>query len=210
MDSGRNKPKSVLIQDRSRLYRESLSLVLGSLFAWEVLGTVPDGQGLLSVWRNFRIDSVVIEGDGVPWDVQGLVSHIIELTPSVTIVCTSCDHRGPKSMPNVHRMSRTAPGRAFEDCLRGRPHGRGGELPYETSSTPGPNGLTPREMQVLALISSGRTTMQISDRLGISVKTVENRRQAIFAKLGVQNQSHAVSVAIRAGLLGASVPHIDS
>ena len=57
-------------------------------------------------------------------------------------------------------------------------------------------------LQVLALISGGSTTSQIAERLGISAKTVENRRQALFAKLGVQNQSHAVAVAMRTGLLG--------
>jgi len=67
---------------------------------------------------------------------------------------------------------------------------------------PGAEVLTKREMQVLALISGGLTTQQIAERLGISAKTVESRRQALFAKLGVQSQSHAVSVAIRAGFLG--------
>jgi DNA-binding CsgD family transcriptional regulator len=39
--------------------------------------------------------------------------------------------------------------------------------------------------------------------MGISPKTVENHKQRIFSKLGVQNQAHAVSVALRQGLLTA-------
>jgi DNA-binding CsgD family transcriptional regulator len=69
----------------------------------------------------------------------------------------------------------------------------------------GPQGASPcltrREIQVLALIGGGLTTAQIANRLRISAKTVESRRQTLFAKLGVQNQSHAVAVAIRTGLL---------
>jgi len=57
---------------------------------------------------------------------------------------------------------------------------------------------------VLALISAGLTTAQIAIRMGISRKTVENRRQSLFAKLGVQNQSHAIAVAIRTGVLGSA------
>ena len=35
----------------------------------------------------------------------------------------------------------------------------------------------------------------------VSHKTVENHKQRIFGKLGVQNQAHAVSVAFRKGYL---------
>ena len=69
------------------------------------------------------------------------------------------------------------------------------------------DNLTTRELQVLALISGGLTSPQIAERMGISAKTVESKRQALFAKLGVQNQSAAVAAAIRRGLLGAGSPH---
>jgi len=62
-------------------------------------------------------------------------------------------------------------------------------------------GLTARERSVLQLIRVGSTTREISHVLDISPKTVENHKQRIFAKLGVQNQAHAVSVAMRNGLL---------
>jgi len=61
--------------------------------------------------------------------------------------------------------------------------------------------LTPRELDVLRLVAAGLTTGEIGPRLGISPKTVENHKQRLFAKLGVQNQAHAVSIAMRAGLL---------
>ena len=57
--------------------------------------------------------------------------------------------------------------------------------------------LTGREADVLALVGAGRTSRQISAELHISPKTVENHKQRIFGKLGVQNQAHAVSVAMR-------------
>jgi DNA-binding CsgD family transcriptional regulator len=71
------------------------------------------------------------------------------------------------------------------------------------STVPGSQSvtLTDRELGVLSLVGAGLTSAQISRRLQISHKTVENHKQRIFAKLGVQNQAHAVSVALRAGLL---------
>ena len=61
--------------------------------------------------------------------------------------------------------------------------------------------LTPRETEVLAFIGEGCTTWEVSRHLGISRKTVENHKQRIFAKLDVQNQAHAVAVAVRRGLI---------
>lgn len=77
--------------------------------------------------------------------------------------------------------------------------------PQARGRAPGSGALTNRELQVLALIGAGCTSSEISRRLGISTKTVENRRQNIFTKLGVQSQSHAVSIALRAGMLGGAV-----
>src|SRR5438309_1811715 len=62
--------------------------------------------------------------------------------------------------------------------------------------------VAPCERQVIAHVSAGLTASQIASELRISTKTVENHKQRVFRKLGVQSQSHAVSVALRLGLLG--------
>ena len=71
-----------------------------------------------------------------------------------------------------------------------------------------PGGLTGPELQVLALISSGVTSAQMSQRLKTSAKTLENRRQSLFTKLGVQSQSQAVAVAVVSGILGPDATSI--
>jgi DNA-binding NarL/FixJ family response regulator len=69
------------------------------------------------------------------------------------------------------------------------------------ASEPEKTVLTNRETQVLGLVGAGCTTHEISEQLGISRKTVENHTQRIFTKLDVQNQAHAVSVAVKRRLL---------
>ena len=54
---------------------------------------------------------------------------------------------------------------------------------------------------MLGEIGAGSTTRGVAETMGISPKTVENHKQRIFSKLGVQNQAHAVAVAMRQGLL---------
>jgi DNA-binding CsgD family transcriptional regulator len=52
-------------------------------------------------------------------------------------------------------------------------------------------------VEVLRAISSGHTTREISEQLEISAKTVENHKQRIFSKLGVQNRAHAIALSAR-------------
>ena len=61
-------------------------------------------------------------------------------------------------------------------------------------------GLSKRELEVLALISQGRTNREIGDRLFISQKTVGVHVGNILSKLSVSGRVEAAAVAIRLGL----------
>ena len=61
--------------------------------------------------------------------------------------------------------------------------------------------LTAREQQVLGAMVEGLATKAVARRFGIAVKTVENHKIRIFDKLGARTQAHAVSIAIRQGLV---------
>ena len=61
--------------------------------------------------------------------------------------------------------------------------------------------LTPREMQVLQLLSRGLPNKTIAQELGISEHTVKFHVNAILAKLGAQSRTDAVVRATRLGLI---------
>jgi DNA-binding NarL/FixJ family response regulator len=62
--------------------------------------------------------------------------------------------------------------------------------------------LTRRQLEVVGLIARGLTSQEIADDLGVRPKTVENYKQRLFARLGVQNQAHAVARCSHLGLIG--------
>ena len=55
----------------------------------------------------------------------------------------------------------------------------------------GPAGLTPREIEVLALIARGASTRQVAQRLSITPKTAETHIERIYAKTGASTRSTA-------------------
>jgi DNA-binding NarL/FixJ family response regulator len=61
--------------------------------------------------------------------------------------------------------------------------------------------LTQRQREVLQLIAEGRSTKQIAQRLGISVKTVETHRSELMERLGIHGIAGLVRYAIRAGIV---------
>lgn len=63
-----------------------------------------------------------------------------------------------------------------------------------------PDGLTNREIEVLALVAAGSTNRVIGERLFISENTVARHITNIFSKIGVVNRSEATAYAFRSGL----------
>ncbi len=61
--------------------------------------------------------------------------------------------------------------------------------------------LTPREREVLTLVSEGLSTRQIADHLFISPRTAEHHRQNLMRKLGVRSLPELIRQAIREKLI---------
>ena len=61
--------------------------------------------------------------------------------------------------------------------------------------------LTTREREVLGLVAQGLSNRDISDRLGISAKTVDNHRSNLMRKINVHSVAELMSFAMREGLL---------
>ena len=65
----------------------------------------------------------------------------------------------------------------------------------------GEEDLTTRELEVLELIRDGFRNKQIADRLSISENTVNFHIKNLVDKLGANDRTHAVTIAVRRGLL---------
>ena len=61
--------------------------------------------------------------------------------------------------------------------------------------------LSAREVAVLRLVGVGRANKEVARRLGISEETVKAHLKSVFAKLGVSDRTHAVTEALRRGVM---------
>ena len=67
----------------------------------------------------------------------------------------------------------------------------------ERDRAPIPYGLTPRELDVVRLLATGKSDREISEGLFIGVRTVETHVTNLLAKLGAHNRAEAAALAVR-------------
>lgn len=84
--------------------------------------------------------------------------------------------------------------------LRRRQQAGAGRAASVTDATPAALaaalGLTPREAEILSWVVQGKTNPEIGVILGIQLTTVKKHLESIFAKLGVENRTAAVTLAL--------------
>ncbi len=123
-----------------------------------------DGYRLLANTKASGIPTLVVSGMGTPGDVEQAYQE--------QEVFAYIEKRS---------FSRRTFVAVVEEAVESRTRGEGGQA------------LTPRERQVIQLLSEGLTNKQIGERLVISPNTVKRHVQAIFDKMGVNTRSAAVA-----------------
>ncbi len=73
--------------------------------------------------------------------------------------------------------------------------------PVLSVESPHSNGLTPRELDVLRLLASGKTNREIAEALVLSPRTVEQHIAHLYGKIGARGRADATSHALRHGLV---------
>ncbi len=84
--------------------------------------------------------------------------------------------------------------RLREMGIRGIPRGP------RPSTRAHPSGLTPREVEIAALIVQGLSNLEIAKRSYVSVKTVDHHVSSILSKLGVRGRVDIAREGMRLGL----------
>ncbi len=69
--------------------------------------------------------------------------------------------------------------------------------------------LTPREVEVLSLVARGLGNKEVGDILGTAPGTVKAHVQNILSKLGAKDRTHAVTIALRRGIIHLHSPGIS-
>ncbi|MFE1173834.1 LuxR C-terminal-related transcriptional regulator [Streptomyces sp. NPDC058773] len=109
--------------------------------------------------------------------------------------------RRPRRTPDPARAVVTLLTEALAAAVaRGGPPPEGGTSAGPAADAGRPGGLSPREVQVLAELTTGRTNREIAERLRITPRTVGTHIEHILAKLDLPNRAAAAARAVAWGI----------
>lgn len=199
----------ILITDDHPVMRDGLRMVIEEETDLEVVGEAADGQEAIEQFRRLRPDLLLIDLQMPEVDGLQAITTIRGEFPHATIVVLTTypgDARVVRAftLGATSYILKTARRDEILKAIRGALAGRhtvAPEVAQEIATHTGSEGLTAREIGVLHLVAKGRSNRDIAEALFITEDTVKARMKSIMSKLGAEDRTHAVMIAIRRGFM---------
>ena len=207
----------VVVVDDNRLLRAGLVTVLNSDSEIEVVAEADDGPAGVAAAAQLEPDVVLMDiempgGDGIT-----ATRCIVEAnTPTRVLVLTMFDLdeyvlEALRAGASGFLIKTTEPAgliRAVHSCAAGQSTVGptvmsrlvAGLDPAPAAAVPGIGDLTDRELDVLRVMATGRSNLEIAQQLFLAETTVKTHVGRIFDKLHVRDRVQAVVLAHRAGV----------
>jgi DNA-binding NarL/FixJ family response regulator len=217
----------VLAADDQRVVREGLAMLLGLLPDVEVVGTAADGEEALTLAGELRPDVILMDlrmprVDGVEATRRLRASH-----PEIKVVVltTYADDRSVIDALRAGALGYLTKDAGADEIRQALQRVASGQASLDpavqmhlveaiattatatTTTTDAkpvaelPDGLTPREAEVLGLIGAGLSNTEIAAQLFVSEATVKSHVNHMLPKIGARDRAQAVGYAYRHGLV---------
>lgn len=214
----------VLLADDHTLVRAGIRALLENLAGVEIVAETGDGQDALALIRAVRPDVAFVDIAMPGLNGLEIAARASREVPETKVVILSM-HGTPGHVAQALRAG--VSGYVLKDAaadelpvlLRAIARGE----TYLSSSiskhvvdgylgrgpaTPPAEGepadvLTPRQREILQLVAEGKSTKDVAQMLGLSVKTVETHRSQIMDRLAIRDLAGLVRYAVRTGLVSS-------
>ena len=199
----------VLVVDDHPVVRQGLVAMLEEAPDILVVGQAENGREALAVFRQQQPDATLMDLRMPQMDgVAAITAICAEFPAARIIVLTTYDsdediYQGLRSGAKGYLLKDAEPEellsaiRAVHKGQKYIPPQVGAKL-LERMASP---ELSNRELEVLQLITTGKSTQAISKALHITERTVNFHINHILSKLGVEDRTQAVVVALRRGIV---------
>ena len=201
----------LLLADDHTMFAQGMQSLLADEF--ELLGTVSNGEALLEAARSLRPEVIIVDismprlngfdavrrirAEGNDAKVIFLTMHDDDALVSEAFRCGASGY-----------VLKQAAGEELVTAIREVVQGNSYVTPLvdtrvsEASRAPSHRAtITPRQREVLRLISEGLTMKEIAAQLSISTRTAESHKYEMMEALGVETTAELIKYALRLGLI---------
>jgi len=203
-------PISVLVVDDHPLLRAGVLALLGTSPTLQVVAEAGDGAEAVAAYAAHRPDVVLMDLQMPRMDGIEAITHIRAMDPGARIIVLttySGDANAIKALESgvsaylLKDMLRHDLLPTIQQVIEGKRVPLPAEVAANIAAHVTQDTLSLREVEVLRLVGAGFSNKRIGERLGISEQTVKAHMKNVMAKLGAQDRTHAVTLALQRGIL---------
>lgn len=199
----------VLAVDDHPLLREGIAALIGSEEDMEIVGEASNGREALDLFRKCQPDVTLMDLQMPEMSGIDAISAIRGEYPQARIIVLTT-HPGDVQVSRALKAGARAyllKGLLRKELLETIRAVHGGQKRLSSEAAAGiaeygiDGALTPREIDVLRLIAAGNANKEIGTQLSLTEVTVKSHVKNILAKLGANDRTHAVTIALKRGII---------
>ena len=208
MNIGPNLIRILAVDDHPML-REGIASLVASQSDMELVAEASTGREALKQFRNHRPDLTLMDLQMPDMDgIEAMIAIRDEFPEARIIVLTT--YKGDVQVLRALKAGARAyllKGLLRKELLETIRAVYAGQkrIPPEVAAVLADHAvdeaLTAREIDVLRLIAGGNANKLIGDQLSITEETVKGYVKSILSKLGASDRTHAVTVALKRGII---------
>jgi len=206
-----NKSKSIqlLVVDDHPLLREGIAAIINNQTDIELVAEASNGREAIEKFRSHRPDVTLMDLQMPDMSgIDAIISIRHEFPDARIIVLTTyagdvLAQRALKAGAQAY-MLKSDVRKDLPDTIRYVHAGKKrihSEVAAQLADHVADDALTPREIEVLALIALGNSNKLIADKLSIADETVKGHVSSVLSKLGAHDRTHAVTLALKRGII---------
>src|ERR1700678_2469958 len=204
----------ILAVDDHPMLREGIAALLASQSDMKLVGEASNGREALEQFRKHRPDLTLMDLQMPDMDgIEAMVAICSEFPEARLLVLTT--YKGDIQV--LRALKAGARAYLLKGLLRKElletiraVHAGQKRIPPEVAAELADHAiddaLTSREIDVLRLIAGGNANKLIADRLSITEETVKGHVKNILSKLGASDRTHAVTIALKRGIIDLYPP----
>lgn len=206
-------PISVVLADDHQIVRDGIRMVLEAEPDIGVVAEAGDAETAARYVLGHKPQVLVLDLSMPGGSSLELIPKILESSPGTAIVVLTMQgepafaRQALRAGAKGYVVKHSAAGELV-DAIRAAVEGEtyinpklGARLAAEPAPDGPPDGLTPREIEVLNLLALGYMNPEIAEKLVLSVRTVETHRANIQRKTGVSTRAELIAYALDHGLV---------